>query len=77
MNRISFLLLGIVTLVFGASIIINPQFFHSGYKFVFDFSSIKWPFGGGLIILGALFIWSYFRKQSIEVKKEAEDDKKY
>ena len=76
MNRISFLILGIVTSVFGASIIISPQFYHSGYKFSFNFTGIKWPFGGGLIILGAFFIWSSFRKKTIEAEKKAKDDKK-
>ena len=76
MNRISFLILGIVTSIFGASIIINPQFYHSGYKYSFDFTAIRWPFGGGLIILGCFFIWSSFRKKAIEADKMARDKKK-
>ncbi len=75
MHRISFTILGIATLGFGICIIISPQFYHSGYRFDFNFTDIRWPFGGGLLILGGLFIWSSFRKKALEADKKAKDEK--
>ena len=77
MGRIFFILLGIVWGLFGILIMINPTFYHSELRYQFDFTEIKWPFGGGLIILGCFFIWSSFRKKTIEAAKKAKDEKKY
>ena len=76
MGRLFFILLGIVWGVFGILIIINPTFYHSELRYHFDFTEIKWPLGGGLIILGAFFIWSSCRKKTIEADKKAKDEKK-
>ncbi len=76
MGRLFFILLGIVWGVLGILIIINPTFYHSELRYNFDFSSVKWPFGGGLIVLGALFIWSSFRKKAIEADKMVKEGKK-
>ena len=62
--------------LFGLGIFINPIIYHKGLHFNFDFAEIKWPFGGGLIIFGVFFIWSSFRKKTIEAEKKAKDDKK-
>lgn len=66
MNRIIFFLLGIVWAVFGLSIIISPKFYSSKYDYIFDFTELKWPFGGFLVLLGSLFIWSALRKKASE-----------
>jgi hypothetical protein len=76
MSRLFFILLGIVWGLFGLLIIIDPTFYHSGLDYYFDFTEAKLPFGGGLIVLGILFIWSSFRKKTIEADKKAKDDKK-
>ena len=76
MNRLFFILLGIVWGFFGFLIIIDPTFYHSRLDYYFDFTEVKWPFGGGLIFLGIFFIWSSFRKKAIEAEKKAKDDKK-
>ncbi|RPI66644.1 MAG: hypothetical protein EHM38_09795 [Geobacteraceae bacterium] len=76
MGRLFFILLGIVWGLFGFLIIINPTFYHSRLDYHFDFTEVKWPFGGGLIVLGIFFIWSSFRKKTIEAEKKARDDKK-
>ncbi len=60
----------------GILIIINPSFYSSYLHQYLDFTEIKWPFGGGLIILGASFIWSSFRKEAIEAEKKAKEEKK-
>ncbi len=54
---------GISLILFGSAIIINPVYYDSIYGMHFDFSGIKWPFGGFLIILGVAFIYSEFRKR--------------
>ena len=75
MNRVFYILLGAVWGLLGALIIINPSFYSSYLNREVDFTGIRWPFGGGLIILGAFFIWSSFRKKTIEAEKKAKDDK--
>ena len=76
MGRLFFILMGIIWGLFGLLIIIDPTFHHSRLDYYFDLTAIKWPFGGGLIILGAFFIWSSFRKKTIEAEKKAKDEKK-
>lgn len=76
MNRIFFTLMGIVWGLVGVFIIINPTFYSSYFNRELNFTDIKWPFGGGLIVLGILFIWSSFRKKTIEAEKKVKDDKK-
>jgi len=62
--------------LFGLGIIINPIINHAGLRYDFDFTEIKWPFGGGLIIIGAFFIWSSFRENTIKAEKKSRDDKR-
>ena len=76
MSRVFFVLLGIVWGLVGVLIIINPVFYSAYFNSHLDFTGIKWPFGGGLIILGAFFIWSSFRKKTIEADKKTKDEKK-
>ncbi|MFH2218845.1 MAG: hypothetical protein ABII68_04190 [Pseudomonadota bacterium] len=76
MARLFFILLGVVWGLFGILIIINPAFYHSELRYHFDFTEIKWPFGGGLIILGCFFIWSSFRKKVIDAEKRERDEKR-
>jgi len=54
---------GISLIFFGFAIIVNPVWYDSIYGMQFDFSGIKWPFGGFLIILGVAFIYSELRKR--------------
>ena len=68
--------MGIVWGLLGVLIIINPSFYSSYLNREVDFTSIRWPFGGGLIILGVFFMWYSFRKETIEAEKKARDDKK-
>jgi hypothetical protein len=75
MNRHFFILLGIVWGFFGILIIKNPTFYHSRFDYHFDFTQVKWPFGGALIVLGIFFIWSSFRRKTIEAEGKAKDDK--
>ena len=74
MNKTTIKLLGCVLIFSGISIWLNPVYYSSRFGLPFDFTGIKWPFGIGLIILGSLFIWSPFRKKSIEAEKKAKDE---
>jgi len=76
MGRVFFILLGIVWGLVGVFIVINPVFYSTYFNRNLDFTDIKWPFGGGLFILGAFFIWSPFRKKAIDAEKKAKDEKK-
>lgn len=76
MNKITFRLFGSILFLSGISVWIKPVSYSSRFKITFDFSDIKWPLGGGFIILGAFFIWSSFRKKTIEADKKAKDEKK-
>ena len=76
MSRIFYILMGAVWGLVGILIIINPIFYSSYFNRELNFTSIKWPFGGGLIILGYFFIWTSFSKKAIEAEKKARDKKK-
>lgn len=62
MNKILVMITGLVTSIFGISIIINPRFYDTIYGRYWDFTSIKLPFGVFLIILGLYFTWYSLRK---------------
>ena len=76
MSKITFRILGCVLILWGISICFDPVHYSGRFDYYFDFTEIKWPLGGGLIILGAFFIWSSFRKKTIEADKKAKDEKK-
>ena len=76
MNKIYYILMGAVWGLLGILIIINPSFYSSYLNREVDFTAIRWPFGGGLIILGVFFIFSSFRKKTIEAEKKLKDGKK-
>lgn len=61
MIRILYIILGVSMALSGLNIIVRPAFFHSGYFYYFDFSEVKWLFGGALITIGLLFIYSSFK----------------
>ena len=76
MNKIAFRILGCIITLWGISICLNPVYYSSRFGQTFDFSGIKWPFGGGLIVLGAFLICTSFSKKAIEAEKKAKDEKK-
>ena len=67
--------MGVVWGLLGVFIIISPAFYSSYFNRELNFTDVKWPFGGGLIVLGIFFIWSSFRKKTLEAEKIAKDDK--
>jgi len=64
-RKIPFIILGVCLALWGTRIIVDPVYYSSQFGYNFDFSKIKWVFGGGLIIIG-----SYFVISSIDRKKE-------
>jgi hypothetical protein len=62
-DGLAFVLLGVSLILGGVLTIINPVYYSSKFQRYFDFTGIKWPFGGMLIILGVLCFWSVSRKK--------------
>ena len=70
MNKITFKILGGILILSGISTWLNPDYYSSRFGINFDFSEIKWPLCGFLVILGFYFIWSSCRKKTSEDKKQ-------
>lgn len=64
MNRLVVTLTGLVTAIFGLSIITGPTFYDRLYGRYWDFTDVRVPFGGALILMGILFVWSALRKKA-------------
>ena len=58
-----YLILGIILILSGVLVIIQPKYYSSKHHQYFDFTGIEWPYGSILIILGILFVWSVLRKK--------------
>ena len=67
--------MGVVWGLLGIFIIISPTFYSSYFNRELNFTGFRWPFGGGLIVIGIFFIWSSFRKKTIESDKKAKNEK--
>ncbi|MFW6297878.1 MAG: hypothetical protein ACOC03_05170 [Desulfosalsimonas sp.] len=67
---------GIMLILYGASILFNPIIHSDFYMMVLDFTDIKWLFGGVLIVVGSFSIWSSFRKKTIKAEQERNEEKK-
>lgn len=61
-NQLQFFILGIVLIIGGLGIIIEPVYFSSRFLYTFDYSEIKWFLGGILIVLGAYFAKSSYKR---------------
>ena len=64
MNRILYLLLGIVLAASGYGIIVQPRWHSSKFDYYFDFTGIHIPFGSAIIVIGIIFIWLALRKKA-------------
>ena len=73
MSRAFFIFLGVSSILFGSAVIIKPKFFHTGLFHYFDFTSVKWPFGLSLMVIGVICIWSTFRKKGVEYYKNEKE----
>jgi len=61
--KFQYLILGVVLMVWGASIIIDPIHYSSKFTYTWDFNEIKWYFGGFLFSLGGYFVVSSLLKK--------------
>jgi len=57
MNRLN-LILGFSLVFWGVVVTLNPKFYNPIYRRVFDFTGYEIVFGGMLIAVGFLFIWT-------------------
>jgi len=58
-----YILLGIAMVAWGISIIIDPVYYTSKFRYTWDFTEIKWYFGGFLVLFGGYFVVSSFFKK--------------
>jgi hypothetical protein len=62
-----FRILGVCLILWGTRIIIDPVYYSSKYRMSHDFSDIEWLYGGGLILIGLLSVWTTIRKKKENV----------
>ena len=62
-GKFQYIILGVVLMVWGASIIIDPIHYSSKFTYTWDFTEIKWSLGGLLAILGGYFVVSSLLKK--------------
>ena len=64
-GKFQYIILGVVLMVWGTSIIIDPIRYSSKFTYTWDFTEIKWYLGGLLVILGSYFVVSSLLKIEI------------
>ncbi len=62
MMRLIFLILGILLILEGYAMIVQPRFYSLRFHRYLDFSDYNLPFGILMIIVGLLFVGTEFRK---------------
>lgn len=68
--KLGTIIFGLIVVCWGASIILSPVHYSSQFNAYFDFTEIRWPLGGFLIVLGGWFVWSGFRQKDMSYLKE-------
>ncbi len=61
---IEFLFLGIVVILMGGRILYEPKFYSYKFQHDFDFTGYNIPLGIFMIVVGALFIWNFFKNKN-------------
>jgi hypothetical protein len=69
MNKFWYILFGIAAGIWGVTIIFDPIQHSSRYNYTWDFTEVKWPLGGFLIILGSYILISSLRKKSSDFEE--------
>lgn len=57
------LLVGLMLIVFGITIWIDPVHYSDKHRMVMDFTDIQHPFAIFLVLWGLGFLWTVFRKK--------------
>jgi len=60
--KVGIILSGILLIIGGISIIVNPAFYHQIYQFYFDYRGYNIPLGIFMIGVGVLLLWTTLRK---------------
>lgn len=61
---------GIVSILVGIAIYIQPVFYSSKYNAVMDYSNIKGPFAVLCVFVGLALIWAYWKDNKLKKTKE-------
>lgn len=61
-DQLQFFILGIVLILGGLGLIFKPVYYSSRFLYTFDYSEIKWFLGGILVVLGAYFLKSSYKR---------------
>ncbi len=48
---------GIILIIAGIAIMVNPKYYSYAYSITVDFSEIKFPLGFAFIVIGSAIIW--------------------
>jgi len=70
MNKVFFILLGIVCSFFGVLILIKPTYYDSQLGFYFDFTRIRWPFGIFIVVVGILITVVALKRKASDFEEE-------
>ncbi len=63
-NNWQYIILGIILIIWGVSIIYDPVYYSSKYQLTWDFTEVKWPFGGFISVLGGCFLIYSLKKKN-------------
>ena len=70
MNKFFLSILGSSLIIFGFGIVMDPKFYDSKHGFQYDFTGFYLPFGGFLILIGSLILWSALRKKAKDFEEK-------
>jgi hypothetical protein len=75
-GRKFFILFGLIMVIGGVLIIVQPAFYSSYLRQYVDLTEVKWQVGCFFIAMGILFIWSSSRREAIKAEEEYRDQEK-
>lgn len=64
MNRIGPILFGLLVIILGTAITLDPTVYNPILEYSFDFAGYNIPLGIFMIIIGLGFVWTSFRGKS-------------
>lgn len=65
-QRFGAILCGVVLVLFGVGVIINPKFYDRVLQFEFDYSAYNIPFGVFMIVFGIILFWTNIKTKNKE-----------
>jgi hypothetical protein len=64
MNRIGFTLLGLLSILLGGAIVLDPTVHNPILEYTIDFTGYNIPLGIFIILVGIGFIWTSLRRRN-------------